>query len=654
MSKSKKKSNKKTLKLKGKITSNLLKLGKFTVITLPFIGSIFLYISFSALFYLLLGLCFSLILALAISPNFFRQVRRNKPNLRQIKTWPQKVKKKLSGKTTKKSAKKKKLTKKELIIWLVSSSFISLVLSLSFFNYLIINKLPFSSSQIASAEKSSLKTLLITYYQVWKKFFNRGHSLLNLFVGAVITLLMISFITSVILLIKDKNSKKPWLNPTLKKLAILPSIILIISVISFNLSIFTSLSIKTLKFKKFAQKLSSDPKAVGILTEPEAIKEQIANKTEELAIKQFSNDQAYELAEKLSFQQDKSDFYNIFLTSQIPTKLRPEVKLPEAKMLYANQQLLITEIDQDQVQIISPDLGEFLVSNHFADLNIKHPPESLEVISRQDYLDYRDDQINQEIEEMEEQIKEKRGQISANQSAAQNTVFQWARGEISYDQARSRYFSYQNKIAALRAEISELQEIINLIEGQKDSAPNELGLYVPADNEIKVVLDKTNPEALTQYLAILTHEYLHYASYVNDERYLPLFFEEGLTEYFTREILREELGIDAYVGYPIVVRTVESLVRDIDHDQLLKAYFSKDTDLLISLLNKQHGDNFYQDSFIHFATIQYSTFDEALSLANDLIEETGGQSITKEEIFAEYSQEKQKEIEEEATAEKDK
>src|SRR3989344_2958924 len=83
------------------------------------------------------------------------------------------------------------------------------------------------------------------------------------------------------------------------------------------------------------------------------------------------------------------------------------------------------------------------------------------------------------------------------------------------------------------AEYQKAKDILvryrDLVETQKDTTPYELGLF-EEPSTIKVVLESTSDTALADYLAVLAHEYLHYTSYVSEERSLPQFFEEGLTE----------------------------------------------------------------------------------------------------------------------------
>src|SRR6185436_6800522 len=113
---------------------------------------------------------------------------------------------------------------------------------------------------------------------------------------------------------------------------------------------------------------------------------------------------------------------------------------------------------------------------------------------------------------------------------------------------------------------------------------------------------------LGDFLESLVHEYLHYASYISDERkFQSNFFEEGLTEYFARQIVKDDLHVDTHLGYPAQVAIITKMTEMITASEFAEIYFSKDEESLMRALNRVYGDNFYQNNFILFESLQYSS-----------------------------------------------
>src|SRR5260221_11151354 len=76
--------------------------------------------------------------------------------------------------------------------------------------------------------------------------------------------------------------------------------------------------------------------------------------------------------------------------------------------------------------------------------------------------------------------------------------------------------------------------------------PSELGVFVPSDS-IKVVINNKSSHSIGDYYETLVHEYLHYASYSSGKKLDSGFFEEGLTEYFARQTIKDNLQIDTNI-----------------------------------------------------------------------------------------------------------
>src|SRR4029078_3193695 len=136
--------------------------------------------------------------------------------------------------------------------------------------------------------------------------------------------------------------------------------------------------------------------------------------------------------------------------------------------------------------------------------------------------------------------------------------------------------------------------------------PSELGVFVPSDS-VKVVINNKSSHSIGDYYETLVHEYLHYASYTPGKRLESSFFEEGLTEYFARQTIKDTLQIDTNIGYPVAVKIIQALTNRIAEVDLADVYFTKNQLALEKILNLTYGDNFYKDNITLFETLMYTS-----------------------------------------------
>jgi hypothetical protein len=132
------------------------------------------------------------------------------------------------------------------------------------------------------------------------------------------------------------------------------------------------------------------------------------------------------------------------------------------------------------------------------------------------------------------------------------------------------------------------------------------------------------------------HEYLHYASYISDDKKLSdVFFEEGLTEYFARQIIKDDLNISTNIGYPVSAKILDQMTKRISESELADIYFSKDQDRLEKLLDRTYGENFYKNTGIKFLNLQYaSSPDLALKIANEIMKNIGGNPLKEKDLLS--------------------
>ncbi len=197
--------------------------------------------------------------------------------------------------------------------------------------------------------------------------------------------------------------------------------------------------------------------------------------------------------------------------------------------------------------------------------------------------------------------------------------------------------SDQNELAMY----SEIKKIIklykNMADSSKEDIPFELGVFDPPNN-IKVAIDATKVDNLADYFATVVHEYYHYTSYISDEKQLPTFFEEGLTEYFARKAVKDDIGIETNEGYPLIEGVIKRFMEKIPEKEFQDIYFTKDNDLLEKTLDDAYGKDFYKNNEIYFDYISYIPTDKALEITNNLLDKIGASKLTKDDLLSRSSQ----------------
>lgn len=364
--------------------------------------------------------------------------------------------------------------------------------------------------------------------------------------------------------------------------------------------------------------------------------------------------------------------------------------LPKANVVLTGNTLIIGQLNADDLQKISPYLGYLLVKDYFKDRFIKSYPE-VSVMGRQEYLQYRDKQMDDKIQKVDDEITKTEdyinqlyGSISTDKSKISNLQSLISQGysqrdseynsclnagyydyyfgtfyhyysqstcQSYYDQWNATIQQGQQSLANWQQQLQtdqynlsqaqnydkELAVIKDFLVQQKDSTPQELGVFENG-NQIKVALDLTSPHAAADYLATLAHEYLHYASYVDDSKSFDYsFFEEGLTEYFARKVIKQDLNVSTNLGYPVLARLIKEMTKKIPESEFARVYFTKDESGLEALLNNAYGDNFYKDTQYYFEEMSYLPSDQALKVANNIIVRIGGTPMQEKDLYSTYS-----------------
>lgn len=384
----------------------------------------------------------------------------------------------------------------------------------------------------------------------------------------------------------------------------------------------------------------------------------------------------------------KSDFFSYNLIPSLPNIFLLSPTTINHPIFLTGNTLIIKEIDKDIIQTISPTLVKKLIKKDLSPRFIKDEP-SVEIISRQDYLKYREDQINKQIDEitgyideakkalgvLAYNIKVSKDNITTLQSYiventryrdeeynycinATRTYYGWYSNytyrlysdeycqnqRAKRDQANAEYQAgietnqknlnyYQSQYNEFKQYLDQFQNYKEFVEATKQLTPYELGLFEP-QSTVKVVLDSVGDKDISNFMETLTHEYIHYSSYVSEERVLPQFFEEGITELLARRVISNQLRKTADQGYPVVVEVIEAMTKDISLSQLEDIYFNKSADQLETLLNDTYGKDFYKDSELYFALIPYSPPEEAVIFANNIMSKIGGPTLEEKDFLS--------------------
>lgn len=499
-----------------------------------------------------------------------------------------------------------------------------------------------------------------------------------------ITLALILFVLNFVVYAKfaKRNIFKTFLNSITTSFSIL--------LVSFSTSLILVFLSVLIFFNAIIAASTIAPKVLNIHTDKDDIKQIIDKSDSSFELVGITQTPSKTFVINYPYLGKKGGYFNKnfiisypnFLLVSSPTINRPAYLIKNI--------IVIKELDKDIFQTFAPTLIKKLVKKDLSPRYIKDEPE-VQIISRQDYLKYREDQINKEIEEIAGYIAEAKkvlGSIAYNIQVAKNNIatlqgyialntqyrdedwnycmsatytyygyysnYTYRRFTDAYcqsqraqrDQKNAEYQSeistnqnnlsyYQSQYNELKGYLDQFQNYKAFIESTKDSTPYELGLFEP-EKSIKVVLDSVGDKDISNFLETLTHEYIHYTSYVSEERTLPQFFEEGITEFLARKVVNEQLHKDTNLGYPVIVKVINGMSKKISIEQFEDIYFNKSADQLESLLNNAYGKNFYKDTQLYFALIPYSPPDEALKFANNIMFKIGEPELTEKDLESSY------------------
>lgn len=167
----------------------------------------------------------------------------------------------------------------------------------------------------------------------------------------------------------------------------------------------------------------------------------------------------------------------------------------------------------------------------------------------------------------------------------------------------------------------------------KASIPYELGMFAP-DNNIKIAISSTDASKASEYISTLIHEYLHYDSHNLEDKRLPRFFEEGLTEYLSRLAQGAGLGSDTNLGYPLITAFIKRVAEKVPASELEEIYYSKDQEKLNQSLAQYLEPEFFEKNKYILEIMPYMPTEMALGAVNKILEKLELTKIDEKELDA--------------------
>lgn len=389
---------------------------------------------------------------------------------------------------------------------------------------------------------------------------------------------------------------------------------------------------------------------------------------------------------------NQKSFYQTRILKSIPHIFILPFNINNQPVVLAQNTLIINTIDIGTMQTISPALAHLFLNSYFKNHVWKTSPSTI-IVSRQDYLAFRQGEINDQVQKLSDEIQKIESYIGDVRSdiALSNSKIYASQGALQQAQSYKAsaysncmdagyydyYFGgfyhyytqsycegvasqYDQYIAGDQQNINdwnnrlqtdegyltdaqtvekEYQDARDYINSTKDSTPDETGKFNPPDT-IRVVLDSTNSKGVDEFIETLIHENLHYQSSIKDRNFqfsdgsYDGFWEEGLTEYFARKVVASDLAVNINQGYPLIVKIVAQITKKIPESTLEKIYFDKDDSTLQSTLNTAYGNSFYKDTEPYFEYLSYLPDNLQLKYANNIMTRIGGKKLTNKDLYS--------------------
>jgi len=449
-----------------------------------------------------------------------------------------------------------------------------------------------------------------------------------------------------------------------------------VMLLGFLLSVVLLYVVAVVELNVLAMMFNRGPKTIGVVTDRLEIVETLKKFDRPPKIMASDKGQKAQLYAMAVASAGKGSFFANVILPSTPEFLIGNTKKADSGMLLIDDTLVITEVNPVDIWSVSPVVGHLLVKRYFPNTSIRAYP-IVSIMDREEYDKFREKdfkaklvRVDETLAEVVKKMEEVRVTIEGDEkniATAQEEVKQgYAEIDIQYfkclnsknkpvceTEKVTRYetVSQINREADdWKAKLKEDQKLLAeqelyeaFYKSQQEAGetlasnvPQERGAFDPPEGLKLTMGNIDSPRAVADYLVTLTHEYLHYASYVGEDKKLAdTFFEEGLAEYFARRAIKKELGVDTNLGYPIVVKIMAELVEPIPESDLAEVYFTKDQQKLEVIMDRVYGDGFYRENRIFFETLMFtSDARRILPLANVIMEKIGGEQLTVEDLLS--------------------
>lgn len=524
---------------------------------------------------------------------------------------------------------------------------------------------------------SSIGNIVISYY------FSLFESSKNNYLTLTVFVLLIIF--SVFLYLKVRKLKK---NNRIRFIFIYLINLIFSLIISTSSALLLVFLIGLAQVNLLVYKINSSPSSLGIVTSASSIAGSLKKLDSPPEVKEINKK---EVSKFILYQElntsNSNNFYRRGIINNIPNNLIINLNMPDSSLILVGNNLLITELKSEDLKQISPYLAYLMIRDYFRPRFIKSYP-NLRVLGRQDFIKVQDEQIDKQVTFIDSvlsfaqtyidqdyaNVANDKAKISYNQNGLDSTVsyrdsqytsclsagyydFYFGVFRKYYPQSYcdNQRQSWDNTISQWQQNISDwkkqlnydqntlnedlniysnIQDYRSLVASQKNSTPQEYGVTYDT-NKIDIALDWTNAKSATAFLETLAHEYLHYASYISEEKTFPIYLEEGITEYYARKVIKKELGQDTNYGYPLLEKVMEAFLAKLPKNDLEDAYFTKDVNTLSYIIDKTYGNKFYENNTLSFISLFYGSSDTALKSANEIMKKIGGREILKKDLVSE-------------------
>lgn len=484
---------------------------------------------------------------------------------------------------------------------------------------------------------------------------------------------------------------KPYLSKkhiTLKTISHTLLQLLSITFIGIVFSFVILVTIAFLQLNIFSVVLNQNPKFLGVETNTQEIVKEIKDHDDPPLIITSDKDSQNEVTAIAKASSGINNFYGNKILSAVPDLFILPLN-NDSNLLFLDNTLVVKKIDEKDMSIISPVIAHQIVKNYFSQRSIKFYPK-ISIMTDKSYKAFRQfdvkeklskvdtelDKINESITTLTEDIETNNRDITQNETDQREVLEERDRkynsclSEGTYQKgvfvpANTREFcqeiieewedDYVNEVnlgKTLSKNLEDKQKRLKdyryfnnyftaqkqLIEVSSENIPSELGLF-EQPNLIKIIISNSESSRIADYFNTLTHEYLHYASFQPNKRLESSFFEEGITEYFARNTIRNTLQTETNVGYPVNARLIEEISKRISEPDLAEIYFSKDQTELENKLNLVYGENFYKNNIVLFESLQYTSDPEiVLEIVNRIMRNIGSPPLKKEDLFSRESE----------------